>query len=70
MKIQFNNNFYSITAIKKAIKDYCGLARFSYKKCGDFMEVSINNIKNKELRPRFKQEFSNYCLSCTALLKG
>lgn len=69
MEIKFDNFLYTLFAIKKAIQDYKTLADFSYEEKKNCIIVRINNIKEKELKPLFKQEFSNYVLSLVGALK-
>ncbi|MFA5118090.1 MAG: HxsD-like protein [Candidatus Omnitrophota bacterium] len=69
LKINFDEAFYPSNAVKKAIKDYQGLADFSVQKKKNRTIVSISNIRNKELTPLIDKEFSNYVLSLTAAEK-
>ena len=55
LTLSFDNAIYNISAVKKAIKDYQGLADFSVKTKNDSIVVDIKNIRNKELMPVFSQ---------------
>ena len=69
MDIKFSVAFYPPSTIKKAIRDYSGLADFACRKKKGFTLVEIKNIRDKELEPLFRREFCNYVLSLTAALK-
>lgn len=70
MNINFDTYLYSISAVKKAIKDYHNLADFSFRKQKNLIKVTIKNIKESNLKTLFKQEFSNYVLYLTGKLKS
>lgn len=69
MEIRFDNFLYTHAAVNKAIRDYKDLADFFCKEKKDCTIVRINNIRQKELKPFFKQEFANYVLSFMGVLK-
>ncbi len=68
-KISFCEYFYPLTVVKKAIKDYRGLADFSIQKKKNTIIVTIDNFKKKELSTLVNKEFLNYCLSLAAVEK-
>lgn len=69
MEIKFDSSLYSKSAVKKASFDYKNLADFFFQDKKDHIVVRVGNIKEKELIPFFKQEFSNYVLSLMGVLK-
>ncbi|MFA6217182.1 MAG: HxsD-like protein [Candidatus Omnitrophota bacterium] len=69
LKITFAEDFYPLASVKKAIKDYRGLADFMVQNKKSRIIVTIDNIRKKELRPFVKDEFSNYVLSLAATEK-
>jgi len=68
LKINFDKSLYSISAVKKAIDDYQGLAKFSLEQKKDCIEVGIKDIK-EELKHLLKEEFCNYVLSLEGTMK-
>ena len=60
-KVHFNKNIYSQQAIKQAIKDFSQYADFKSKLNGDYLEVTIDNIKSED-KDDIKDEFANYVL--------
>jgi hypothetical protein len=69
LRINFDEGFYPANAVKKAIKDYQGLADFMVQKKKNSIVVTISNIRKKELEPLMDKEFSNYVLSLAAAEK-
>jgi hypothetical protein len=69
MNIRFNGIFYPPAAVKRAIRDYKGLADFAYREKSGYALVWIKNIRDKELKPLFRREFCNYVLSLAGTLK-
>jgi len=69
MEIKFDNFIYTLPALKKAIQDYKNLADLFCEEKKRCYVVRIKSIKEKELKPLFKQEFSNYVLSLMGVLK-
>lgn len=69
MEIRFDNFFYAAPAIKKAIREYNGLADFSCKEKNRCTVVTVGNIRERGLVSLFKQEFSNCVLSMMGVLK-
>jgi hypothetical protein len=59
--INFNKNFYTIEAIKKAIQGYKEMADFNTICSEKENKVEIENI-NPESEDVIKQEFCNYVL--------
>jgi len=61
MSINFNKDFYSLEAIKKAIQDYKGLADFDIEVKKKIIKVDLENIDpgSKDI---IKEEFCNYVL--------
>lgn len=68
IKIKLDRSIYSLSAIKKGINDYHGLASFSLEQKKDYFQVTARDVA-QELRPLFKQEFCNYVLSLEGILK-
>lgn len=62
MVITFNKSFYNLPAIKKAIKDYYGLANFKIKNDKKNHIVVLDKI-NPEAEKMIEDEFSNYVLA-------
>ncbi|MBU2579529.1 HxsD-like protein [Patescibacteria group bacterium] len=62
MLIQFNKKIYPKSVIKRAIKDYSGLADFTLEQNENYFLVEITNAPF-ELKNVFEDEFSNYILS-------
>jgi len=69
MEIKFDSSLYSPSAVKRAMRDYKDLAKFLYIEKKDQIKVRISNIHQEELRPFFKNEFSNYVLALMGILK-
>ncbi len=61
MTINFNRNFYNLKSIKKAIRDYKGLADFDIKVGKKNIRVNLKNI-DLESKNVIKEEFCNYIL--------
>lgn len=61
MSINFNKDFYSLEAIKKAIQDYKGLADFNIKIDKKNIKVNLKNI-DPNSKNVIKEEFCNYVL--------
>lgn len=68
MTVFFSKNFYSLKAIKKAIKSYKELAVFEIKEKNNIIEVKIDNI-DKDIKDVIKDEFCNYVLAETKKIK-
>ena len=58
--LKFNSQIYPIKNVKKAVKDYSGLAKFSVKTNKGYVEITAGEIFNPEI---FEDELSNYLLS-------
>lgn len=69
MEINFDKSLYSSSAIKRAMRDYRNLATLFYREQKDQIKVKISGIRDKELRPFFKEEFSNYVLALSGVEK-
>ena len=69
MEIVFDRAFYSASAVKRAIRDYKNLADFSCLEKKGKLKVKITNIRHEELKPLFREEFSNCVLAWTGALK-
>ena len=61
MSINFNKDFYSLEAIKKAIQGYKGLADFDIKIDKKNIKVNLKNI-DPDSKDVIKEEFCNYVL--------
>jgi hypothetical protein len=61
MSINFNKDFYSLEAIKKAIQDYKGLADFDIEVGKKNIKINLKNI-DPESKDIIKEEFCNYVL--------
>jgi len=71
--IRFNKKIYSEKMIKKTIKSYAHLAKFSFNRNKNYFLVKINPVRDLTLngvnktgldaRYKLSDEFSNYVLS-------
>ncbi|XOB46831.1 MAG: HxsD-like protein [Candidatus Nealsonbacteria bacterium] len=68
MTIFFNKKFYSLEAIKKAIKAYDELAVFKLKEKKNNIKVDVSRIE-KSVKALIKDEFCNYVLAETKRFK-
>ncbi len=62
MTVILSKNFYKLSAIKKAINAYRGLANFKIKDNGKNYMVVLDKI-NPEAKEMIEDEFSNYILA-------
>ncbi len=58
--LEFNNRIYPAKNIKRAIRDYAGLAKFTVKAKMNHSEILAMDVFNPDA---FANEFSNYLLS-------
>lgn len=62
MIARFNKKIYSEQTVKKAIKDYARLAKFTSSRNKNYFLVKVKDIQ-PEIKKFFQDEFSNYVLS-------
>jgi hypothetical protein len=60
-KLSFNSGFYSLSSVKKSVRDFKDAADFSVKKDKERIDVSIYNFDDG-LADNIAGEFSNYVL--------
>lgn len=61
-KIKFNKKFYTLRAIKKAVRAYQKLADFDFKEDKKSIKVTMKNI-DQDVENIIEDEFSNYVLA-------
>lgn len=61
MIIKFNQEVYSLKAIKNSVSQFKELAVFVVKKTDKYFEVNVTKI-DKDVKDEIKNEFCNYVL--------
>jgi hypothetical protein len=67
MTIKFDKKFYSLKAVKSAVKKYRNFADFGLKQKKNRIEVNLKNI-DKDVSNVIKDEFCNYVLYSMKIL--